>query len=238
MLPIPQDFPVQPLADNQAAKDRVTCGSCGRSWDDAIPTSLTPAPSARCPFEYFHTQFGVVDPVGEFVKYGDQLGEIVDVRYDSSVTYRCKVKHFNGTMWTIEPILSDLKWIQQDVTSNYRTTMDAFLEGYLECALWSSTDDDGNPLDDNYGIEDLSIPAYEQAKQECHDFQMANEELLEQYSRGLAYAGHDFWLTRNRHGSGFWDRGEGAVGDALTEASHMEGDRTLYAGDDGRLYFA
>jgi hypothetical protein len=31
-----------------------TCGNCGLSWDDSIVTSLTPAPSARCPFEGFH----------------------------------------------------------------------------------------------------------------------------------------------------------------------------------------
>lgn len=51
---IPADFPVQPLADGAPAKDRATCGHCDLSWDDAIPTSWTPAPSARCPFEYFH----------------------------------------------------------------------------------------------------------------------------------------------------------------------------------------
>jgi len=34
--------------------DIATCGSCGLSWDDSIVTSMTPAPSARCPFEYFH----------------------------------------------------------------------------------------------------------------------------------------------------------------------------------------
>lgn len=28
-----------------------TCGECGRSWDDSIPTGMTPAPSGRCPFE-------------------------------------------------------------------------------------------------------------------------------------------------------------------------------------------
>jgi len=31
-----------------------TCGTCGRSWDDAVITSMTPVPAARCPFEYFH----------------------------------------------------------------------------------------------------------------------------------------------------------------------------------------
>lgn len=35
--------------------DMATCGTCGRTWDDGRISSLTPAPSARCPFEYAHT---------------------------------------------------------------------------------------------------------------------------------------------------------------------------------------
>ena len=31
-----------------------TCGSCGRTWEDGISTSVTPTPSARCPFEHWH----------------------------------------------------------------------------------------------------------------------------------------------------------------------------------------
>lgn len=34
--------------------DIATCGTCGLSWDDSIVTGMTPAPAARCPFEYFH----------------------------------------------------------------------------------------------------------------------------------------------------------------------------------------
>lgn len=58
---IPENFPVRPLADDEPAKDRVTCGTCGRSWDDAVVTSMTPAPSARCPFESFHDDMGEFD---------------------------------------------------------------------------------------------------------------------------------------------------------------------------------
>lgn len=32
------------------------CGNCGRAWDDSISTSMTPAPSGRCPFEYEHEE--------------------------------------------------------------------------------------------------------------------------------------------------------------------------------------
>ena len=35
---------------------------------------------------------------------------------------------------------------------------------------------------------------------------------------------HDYWLTRNRHGAGFWDRGLGDLGDRLTELAHNDGE--------------
>lgn len=53
-MKIPKSFPVQPLRAGQQAKDRATCGTCGRSWDDGKVTGMTPAPSGRCPFESFH----------------------------------------------------------------------------------------------------------------------------------------------------------------------------------------
>lgn len=31
-----------------------TCGECGRSWNDAAVSGVTPVPSGRCPFEYEH----------------------------------------------------------------------------------------------------------------------------------------------------------------------------------------
>lgn len=53
-IKIPSNYPVKVLRANSKAKDRCTCMTCGRSWDDAIATSMTPTPSGRCPFEYFH----------------------------------------------------------------------------------------------------------------------------------------------------------------------------------------
>jgi hypothetical protein len=52
--PIPKDHPVQPIRDLTKAKDPATCGHCKLSWDDAIVTGMTPTPSGRCPFEFFH----------------------------------------------------------------------------------------------------------------------------------------------------------------------------------------
>lgn len=57
---IPKDWPVKPILIGSAAARllgaRVSvCGTCGLGWDDEKVTSMTPAPSARCPFESFHT---------------------------------------------------------------------------------------------------------------------------------------------------------------------------------------
>ena len=57
-MKVPKDFPVQQIRKGtkaaQAAKALAECGTCHRSWDDAIPTAYTPVPSGRCPFEYYH----------------------------------------------------------------------------------------------------------------------------------------------------------------------------------------
>ena len=51
------------------------------------------------------------------------------------------------------------------------------------------------------------------------------------------HAGHDFWLTRNGHGCGFWD-GDWTEPAAtkLTESAENFGDYDLYIGDDGKIY--
>lgn len=55
MITIPNDYPVQPIEPNDpSAIAPATCGTCGLTWDDGKVTSMTPAPSARCPFEAFH----------------------------------------------------------------------------------------------------------------------------------------------------------------------------------------
>lgn len=57
--------------------------------------------------------------------------------------------------------------------------------------------------------------------------------------------GRDFWLTRNGHGAGFWDRDELSpvvhgstisLGDALSTVAERFGNCDLYVGDDGEIY--
>lgn len=112
-----------------------------------------------------------------------------------------------------------------------------FIQAYLVCALWSSTGDDEEPLDKEYDTEDLSPEALERAREDCIDFIAAQSSLLMAVDANSEQHGHDFWLTRNGHGAGFWDRGYGDVGDQLSEACKPYGGCDLYVGDDGKLYF-
>lgn len=74
-MDIPKDYPVQPLKPEDKAKDRVTCGTCGLSWDDGMNTSLTPTPSARCPFESFHEESYMLYRVWSLDVWGHSSGD-------------------------------------------------------------------------------------------------------------------------------------------------------------------
>src|SRR5580698_4188136 len=106
--------------------------------------------------------------------------------------------------------------------------LDAFTTAYLECALWSSTDDDGSPLDDEYDLCDIATASLKEMVHDCEVFQAHNADLLSQAGDD-EQNGHDFWLTRNHHGAGFWDRGYlRNVGNLLTTESHSYGSSDLY----------
>ena len=110
-----------------------------------------------------------------------------------------------------------------------------FHNDYLIAALWSSTDDKGEPLDDNYDISDIALKSVNTMLAECDDFiDYCNKLGIDMDETD--HPGHDFWLTRNHHGAGFWDRGLGDLGDRLTEAAHVYGSVDLYIGYDGRVY--
>lgn len=126
---------------------------------------------------------------------------------------------------------------------------DPFLKGYVEAALWATRDDSSSEddyLDANFGIHDLSEAARERMVNDCETFQRENAEALacaySLYRKASDYtvqeqAGHDFWLTRARSGTGFLDRGLGDFGKKLAEASHKMGDCRITVGDDNKLYF-
>jgi hypothetical protein len=126
-----------------------------------------------------------------------------------------------------------------------RDSLGAFTDAYIVAALWSSTDDHGTPLDQDYDRENIHPDTLATMRAHCRAFFFANETHIlcdggptgPDGSSQVEMAGHDFWLTRNGHGTGFWD------GDwpephasALDEASKAFGSFDLYVGDDGMVH--
>lgn len=118
--------------------------------------------------------------------------------------------------------------------------IDHFTLAYIEALLWSS----GEELDGK-SIEDINPDDLVEIKGDCRAFCKKNGHLLVmanvRHARSAGsvseMAGHDFALTRNGHGAGFWDGDwEKPAADALTEASKAFGESKPYVGDDGRVY--
>jgi hypothetical protein len=134
--------------------------------------------------------------------------------------------------------------------------VDEMVEAYIECLLWAGldwdnttehggTEDNPVPLDENYDTDDLTDEAWESIRADCADFYDHHACILNWVrSRqaetvtgfyGPDQAGHDFYLTRNGHGAGFWDRGLGVLGDILTAGSKPYGETNEYA-QDGKIH--
>lgn len=103
-----------------------------------------------------------------------------------------------------------------------------------------------------FDVSDLADETLSRMVADCERFQLENAELItdENLAHGpvpsrehegmygaTERAGHDFWLTRNGHGAGFWD-GDWCEPAATTlmNASHAYGEIDLYVGDDGKVY--
>jgi hypothetical protein len=128
--------------------------------------------------------------------------------------------------------------------------LDDFTRAFFECALWSSTDnsrdDGGDPLDDNYSIDDIAPVCLAALVAECARFQAENAKRLTACdgrvtrvsdSSHAAMAGHDFWLNRCGHGAGFWDGDwPEPYATQLSDASKVYGNVDLYVGDDKQIW--
>ena len=117
----------------------------------------------------------------------------------------------------------------------------AFLAGYVDALLWSSTDTTADGEGVNLDDFELSTTGADKCRADCLDFFTANHADLttaadcDGYS--WAHAGLDFALTRNGHGAGYWDGDlPEETGERLTEASEAAGEACAYIGDDGDVY--
>jgi hypothetical protein len=109
------------------------------------------------------------------------------------------------------------------------------IDGYLQAAKYTSEWD---------RVPEVrwSGAAQQTAADEVQEFIAQNADACRAFMAATRHSwlqiGIDFSLTRNRHGSGFWDRGASGAGEALTEAAHPWGETTVFLDDNGELAFA
>ena len=122
--------------------------------------------------------------------------------------------------------------------------LETFISAYVRAALWSETDDSGEPLDANYAESDIAPAAMARIRADCAAF-LAHQMVVEYlesdafFDMGSDYVevAYDFWLTRNGHGAGFWDGDYPAPwDDRLTIAAESFGWCDMYLGDDGMIH--
>ena len=58
-------------------------------------------------------------------------------------------------------------------------SLDEFTRGYIEAALWTSTDDYGEPLDSKYDIDDIHVDTLIDMIKDCKDIQKQAKSLLD-----------------------------------------------------------
>ena len=129
------------------------------------------------------------------------------------------------------------EWFREAVAEHLEAQITPIFKAYVECALWSSLDNDDLPLDDRFCLEDIDGESQEEIVYDIYGFlcvlQEQNIPWRDEWT--LEEFGHDFWLTRNGHGTGFWDRGR-SLGGVLTKWAKVFGEQYLYVGEYGELH--
>lgn len=114
------------------------------------------------------------------------------------------------------------------------TELKKFVQSYLQTAAWVTCDKEEN--------HEFTKEAKVRAEKDCIDFinkvtdffgERKAVKLLSVGGQSLPYlAAHDFFLTRNGHGTGFWDKPEYYYGqrnaDQLSEISKTLGGADLF----------
>ncbi|AXQ52453.1 hypothetical protein SEA_ERICMILLARD_223 [Mycobacterium phage EricMillard] len=131
--------------------------------------------------------------------------------------------------------------------------IDSMATGYLEAQLWAGLDyrnEDSEPVhyDENYSLEDISPEYVEHVRAELSEVVAQHPLAVRMYlnarnvrldwegSEWSSAFGHDFYLTREHHGAGFWDRGLGELGEYLTRIADSYGSaEMLHDNGEGML---
>ena len=171
------------------------------------------------------------------VDYGNDSKEEAHV-YEGT-PYALKVLDLYN-YYGFENVFGSSYWIGFGILDD--TRLDGITDAYIRTALWASLhfvsddDNDGTPMDSLYDKTDLGDGVRDAMKAEIRDYlELCDKESVDTTGLDAEVIGHNFWLTRNGHGTGFWDLGLGELGDKLTDWAKSMGGANLYVGDDGKV---
>ena len=132
------------------------------------------------------------------------------------------------------------------------TLVNPTLRALAQVVLYSECDENGVPLDANYSIEDFDEKSLEKLYAEFQQFVSEVESAITKkigdkweciddfYDVCQPVEGqteHDYILTRNHHGAGFWDGDwNNSVAQILTDAANKQGEFSACVGDDKKIY--
>jgi len=98
------------------------------------------------------------------------------------------------------------------------------LQAYLFAALWTAELDARD-------LKEITSASKKKAIEDINSFIKKAGTLLEGMEE--SQIGHDFWLSRNHHGAGFFDRGLGKIGDKLQDLSQEFVELNVF--DEGKI---
>jgi hypothetical protein len=108
---------------------------------------------------------------------------------------------------------------------------DNFVTAYIGAAEELADDEEFEDGHVNWSSEGIA-----NMERDAEMFFSKAEKLMQKTGGDPRQHGTDFWLTRNGHGAGFWDRDYGDLGDKLTAFAEKFGEVHIYKGDDGKAY--
>lgn len=153
--------------------------------------------------------------------------------------FRCKgnpIESLDGLGDVVGEIASDLSKAARN-----SSRFDSFVEGFIDAMLQTTSPTfthmteeeqeeeygnlDRSLMEYEYDVSDISDKCIEKMIDECDKFRdMAGDLISQANDNGMSDSdiGSDFWLTRNRHGAGFWDGdyGDKELGEKLTDIAH------------------
>lgn len=106
---------------------------------------------------------------------------------------------------------------------------------YLYAALWTEE------LEAKFDVEDFMPTTVGHAAKDIQEFIHKAGDLLVPYAehfgdKASEQLGHDFWLSRNGHGAGFFDHKLGGVEQQLQDIARKFPERHVWDSETGTLF--